>query len=81
MLKNNYVRICITLILAILIVVYPFSIVLVVLPIIFYSSYAEGLFLGLLADSLYRFEYPYLYLSLIFVMIIVAEYIKRKIRV
>lgn len=81
MLKNNYVRICITLILAILIVVYPFSIVLVVLPVIFYRSYVEGLFLGLLTDSLYRFEYPYLYLSLIFVMIIVAEYIKRKIRV
>lgn len=81
MLKNNYIRICITLILAALIVVYPFSIVLVILPIIFYPSYAEGLFLGLLADSLYRFEYPYLYLLLIFVMIIVAEYIKRKIRV
>lgn len=81
MLKNNSIRILLTLIIAALIVVYPASIVLVIVPIIFYKNYAEGLFLGLLADSLYQREHQYLYLLIIFVMIIVAEYIKRKIRV
>lgn len=81
MLKNNYIRICVTLILTALIVVHPFSIVLVIVPVVLYGNYIEGLFLGLLADSLYRYQYPYLYLCLIFVMIIVAEFIKRKIRV
>lgn len=79
--KNNYTRIIVALAIALAIVVYPYSIVLVAIPIFLYRGYIEALLLGVLADSLYRISMPYLYLLVFFVIIVCTEYVKRKVRI
>ena len=78
---NIYSRICCTLILAFLLVYYPFLIVLVLIPIFYFGNYIEAIVLGIMLDALYGVHGSILYTSGVFVVFVVIELIKRQLRI
>jgi hypothetical protein len=78
---NIYSRICCTLILAFVLVYYPFLIILVLVPIFYFGNYIEAIVLGGMLDALYGVHGSILYTSGVFVVFVMTELIKRRLRI
>lgn len=77
---NVYIRICVTSTLLILSVYYPLALVLVILPIFYFGNYIESLILGIIIDVLYGVDGAIVYTSSVFIVFIVIEIAKRRLR-
>lgn len=78
---NIFLRICCTIVLAFLLVYYPFAIVLLLIPIFYFGNYIEAIILGIMLDALYGVHGSILYTSGVFVVFVMTELIKRRLRI
>lgn len=80
MLRNRYIRFITTVILGILAIQSPWALFVLILPMYFFANYIEALLIAIVIDSLYGINGSIIYTSSVFVVFIVIEIAKRRLR-